>query len=150
SRPGPAGQAPLRIVGGIGMSMAICYEIAYGELVRELSADAGLLATISNDTWFGDSIGPSQHLQIAQMRSVELARPLLRATNDGVTAFVDHRGRIIGRLPRFEPGALRGTVQPRAGLTPYARWGSWPVLLLMLLLLLPALLDRRRASRTQT
>lgn len=149
SRPGPADQAPLRVAirgpeAGIGMSMAICYEIAYGDLVRELSADAGLLATLSNDTWFGDSIGPSQHLQMAQMRALELSRPLLRATNDGITAYVDHRGRLGGRLPRFEPDVLRGTVQPRTGATPYARLGSGPVLLLALLLLLPALRQRLR------
>ncbi len=144
SRPGPAGQSPLRIDGGIGMSMAICYEIAYGELVRDLSADAALLATISNDTWFGDSIGPSQHLQIARMRALELSRPLLRATNDGITALVDHRGRIAGRLSRFETGVLRGSVQPRRGTTPYARLGGWPVLMLALLLLLPALRARPR------
>ena len=149
ARPGPAGQAPLRIgsadgSAGIGMSMAICYEVAYGELVRELSAEAGLLSTISNDTWFGDSIGPSQHLQMARMRAVELARPMLRSTNDGITALIDHHGRVIDRLPRFEPGVLRGVAQPRTGATPYARLGSWPTLLLVLALLAGVLAARRR------
>jgi apolipoprotein N-acyltransferase len=145
ARPGPAGQAPLVVDGGVGMSMAICYEVAYGGLVRELSRDAGLLATISNDTWFGDSIGPSQHMQMAQMRALELGRPMLRSTNDGITALVDHRGRIVARLPRFEPGVLRASAQPRQGLTPYARFGSTTALCLAFLLLLPALRARRAA-----
>ena len=146
ARPGPADQALLRIGDGIGLSMAICYEIAYGDLVRTLSADASVIATISNDTWFGDSIGPSQHLQMAQMRALELGKPLVRATNDGITALVDHRGRVVDRLPRFEAGVLRGAVQPRSGRTPYARIGDLPVLCFAFALLLALMLHRARAN----
>ena len=146
ARPGPADQALLRIGDGIGLSMAICYEIAYGNLVRTLSADASVIATISNDTWFGDSIGPSQHLQMAQMRALELGKPLVRATNDGITALVDHRGRIVDRLPRFEAGVLRGAVQPRSGRTPYARVGDLPALCIALGLLLALMLRGARPS----
>ena len=146
ARPGPADQALLRIGDGIGLSMAICYEIAYGNLVRTLSADASVIATISNDTWFGGSIGPSQHLQMAQMRALELGKPLVRATNDGITALVDHRGRIVDRLPRFEAGVLRGAVQPRSGRTPYARVGDLPALCFALGLLLALMLRGARPS----
>ena len=143
ARPGPEGQAPLTI-GTVPAAMAICYEIAYPDLVRELADGTRILLTISNDAWFGDSIGPPQHLQIARMRALELGRPLARATNDGITALVDDRGRVLGRLPRFEPGVLAGTLQPTGGRTPFATAGSWPVVLLAVLLLLPALVGRIR------
>ena len=124
--------------------MAICYEIAYPDLVRRLALDPGLLLTISNDTWFGSSLGPEQHLQIASFRALELGRPLLRATNDGVTAVVDARGVVVDRLPRFERGVLRAQVVPRTGRTPYARFGDWIVLLLVGATLLAAQLAARR------
>ena len=133
ARSGPAKQPPL-IAGSETLAMAICYEIVYPDLVRELARDATVLVTISNDTWFGDSIGPEQHQQKARMRALELGRPLLRGTNDGVTALVDDKGREQARLPRFEPGVLTGTVQPMIGFTPFARSGSWPTVVLALVL----------------
>ncbi|HSG88658.1 MAG TPA: apolipoprotein N-acyltransferase [Pseudomonadales bacterium] len=139
ARSGAPGQAPLRI-GGRHAAVAICYEIAYPDLVRELADGTELLLTISNDTWFGASIGPDQHLQIARMRALELGKPLARATNDGITALVDARGGLGDRLPRFQPGVLTGSIQPMAGRTPFAVTGSWPTVLLAFLLLLPALL----------
>jgi apolipoprotein N-acyltransferase len=78
------------------------------------------------------------------MRSLEVGRDTLRATNDGITALIDARGRIIARIPQFKPGVLTGTVQPRAGDTPYVRVGNWPVLLFALALLAAALLFGRR------
>ena len=107
-------------------AMAICYEVAYPETMRRHAASAALLMTISNDTWFGDSIGPLQHLEIAQMRALENARWLVRATNNGVTAIVDPRGRVTARLPQFEAGVLRGEVAAMTGRTPYSRLGHWP------------------------
>lgn len=133
ARSGPSGQAPLT-AGRATVAMAICYEVVYPELVRELARDATLLATISNDTWFGDSIGPEQHLQKARMRALELGRWLVRSTNDGVTAIVDPDGREVARLPRFEPGVLEGSVLPMTGRTPFAVVGSTPTVLLSLLL----------------
>ena len=137
ARPGPADQAPLR-AGSETLAMAICYEIVYPDLVRELAKEATVLVTISNDTWFGDSIGPEQHQQMARMRALELGRWLIRATNDGVTALVDAKGLEQARLPRFEPDVLTGSVQPMTGRTPFAMTGSWPaVVLAWLLVLLP-------------
>ncbi len=134
---GPSGQTPLAL-GGFNGALVVCYEIAFGELVRRHAADAGLLLTLSNDTWFGTSIGPAQHMQIAQMRAVELGRSLLRATNNGITAVVDHRGRITARLPQFEADVLVAEFELRSGSTPYQRIGYWPVGILMALLLLVA------------
>jgi apolipoprotein N-acyltransferase len=128
--PGPARQ-PLLQLDGERAAMAICYEIVYPGLVREQAREADVLLTISNDSWFGASIGPLQHLQMAQMRALENGRWLLRGTNNGVTAIVDHRGRLTARLPQFEAGVLTGTYQIMRGSTPYTVLGDWPFLALV-------------------
>jgi apolipoprotein N-acyltransferase len=92
-----------------------------------------VLLTISNDTWFGDSIGPHQHLAIARMRALENGRWLVRSTNNGVTAIVDHLGAVRAQLPQFEPGVLSGEYQERTRRTPFNRFGPWPLYGLLLL-----------------
>lgn len=124
---------PLLMAQGHPIGTAICYEIAYPELVRQVSKEAELLLTVSNDTWFGDSLGPLQHLSMAQMRALENSKPLIRATNDGITALVDHRGNLTDTLPQFTSGMLSGKVTPRAGTTPFGILGSWPILLISFL-----------------
>jgi apolipoprotein N-acyltransferase len=116
-------------------AMAICYEIAYPDSIRQRAEGAAVLMTISNDTWFGDSIGPLQHMQIARMRAVENGRWLLRATNNGVTGIVDHDGRVTASLPQFEAGVLRGKMSVMQGRTPYNLLGHWPVLIVLLLVI---------------
>ncbi len=126
--PGPWRQ-PLLNVGAMKAALAICYEVAYPNLMRTGAAEADLLMTISNDTWFGRSIGPLQHLQIARARALENGRWLLRATNNGVTAIVDHQGQ-AQTLPQFDQGVLTGRFQLMAGRTPYNIFGdSWLVAL---------------------
>jgi len=132
---GPEHQ-PLLEFGGRRAVMAICYEVVYPELVRAQAAEAAVLMTVSNDTWFGASTGPLQHLEMAQMRALENGRWMLRATNNGVTAIVDARGQIREQLPQFERGVLRGSWQVMTGTTPYTRYGYGPVLAVALLLLL--------------
>lgn len=127
---GQAGQSPLQITvknRQISLAPYLCYEIVYGDLVAKSRAD--ILLTLSNDTWFGNSIGPDQHLQIARLRAIENGRELIRATNSGISVITDERGRITASMPQFSQQTLTATVQPRSGLTPYARFGSWPVLL---------------------
>ncbi len=109
-------------------AMAICYEIAYPESMRQRTSGAAVMMTLSNDTWFGTSIGPLQHMQIARMRAAENGRWLLRATNNGVTGIVDHHGRLVAQLPQFTEGVLRGSMQVMQGRTPYSIAGHWPVL----------------------
>jgi apolipoprotein N-acyltransferase len=92
------------------------------------------LLTVSNDTWFGESIGPHQHLEMARMRAVENGRWLLRATNNGLTAIVDPKGVLRARLPQFEEGVLRGSYETMAGRTPYNRFGDWPLEILLVTL----------------
>ncbi len=136
STPGPWRQ-PLLRVGADAAALVICYEVAYADLMRSAAAEADLLITITNDTWFGRSIGPLQHLQIAQARALENGRWLLRTANSGVTAIVDHQGRITARLPQFEQGVLAGNFQVMVGRTPYSHFGSaWLTVLCAATLLL--------------
>jgi apolipoprotein N-acyltransferase len=141
----PEDQPPITL-DDLRIAAAICYEIVYPDLVAGSAADANLLVTVSNDTWFGSSIGPHQHLQMARLRAIETGKPLLRATNDGITAAVDSRGRVTERLPQFTPGILRTTLTPRTGATPFSIHGSTPVVLFCLGLLAIAVLPARRGS----
>ena len=125
--PGDADQAPLAIH-GYRVSPFICYEIVYPGLVREYAQRADLMITISNDSWFGNSIGPLQHLQMARMRALENGRYLIRGTSNGVTAIIDERGEVTARLPRFERAVLEGEVQVMLGDTPFSRIGSMPII----------------------
>jgi apolipoprotein N-acyltransferase len=127
--PGTDDQEPLAVAGET-LAPTICYEDAYAAEQLALARRSTLLVNVTNDAWFGDSTAPHQHLDISRMRSLETGRPMLRATNDGVTALIDHDGTLIGRLAQFEPGVLTGTVEPRVGLTPYARFGNAPLLVL--------------------
>jgi len=127
---GREGQAPL-YAKGVAVAPTICYEIAYGAEQLEFFPEAQLLVNVSNDAWFGDTIAPHQHLQINQFRARESGRYMLRATNTGVTAVIDPQGRIAARMPQFEPGVVDAIVQPRQGLTPYLRWGNWPVVTIL-------------------
>jgi apolipoprotein N-acyltransferase len=111
------------------IAVSICYEDAFGEEVIRGLPEATLLVNVSNDAWFGDSFAPHQHLQMARMRSMETARPMLRATNNGVSAMIDHTGSVLARSPQFEVAVLDGEVQPRSGTTPYVIVGNWPVLM---------------------
>ena len=141
---GPPAQAPMRVAGQL-VAVNICYEDVFGEeLIHALPA-ATLMANASNDAWFGDSLAPWQHLQIGQMRALETGRVWLRANNTGITAVVSHDGRVQARLEPFVEDRLVATVQGRAGLTPFARWGNAAFLALALASLAFALGFARKA-----
>ncbi|KAB7628260.1 apolipoprotein N-acyltransferase [Alkalilimnicola sp. S0819] len=129
-------------VAGVPAAASICYEVIFPAEIAEALPHARLLLNVSNDAWFGDSLAMHQHLQMARMRAIETARPMIRATNTGITALIDHRGRVTERLPAFQTGVLRGEVQPREGGTPYVHWRDWPVVGFCLVMLIAA---RRRA-----
>ncbi|NNG13740.1 MAG: apolipoprotein N-acyltransferase, partial [Gammaproteobacteria bacterium] len=131
-------QAPLSVAGQQA-AISICYEIIFGEEVRKNIAESTMLVNVSNDAWFGRSLAPHQHFEMSRMRALETGRPLLRATNTGITAFVDHKGRVLQQAPTFSVQALSGSVQPMTGSTPYVRYGNTPVMVLVLLILLMVL-----------
>ncbi len=97
-----------------------------------------MLINISNDAWFGDSIAPHQHLQMARARALESGRYMLRATNTGISAIIDERGRISRRSPQFEPDTLLAEMRLFSGLTPYARFGNGVIIIICLLSLVLA------------
>ncbi|WP_255418847.1 apolipoprotein N-acyltransferase [Moritella sp. Urea-trap-13] len=119
----------------VHIATAICYEIAFNQtLVNTVKADTGFILTVSNDAWFGTSIGPDQHLEIARMRAFEFQRPVLRSTNTGITAVYDAQGKEAGRIAQFKKAVLRVDVIPYQGTTPFNRFGNTPLLILALLL----------------
>ena len=139
---GESGQ-PLLQAKGLQIAPYICYEVVYPEFAAGLAAQSDLLLTVSNDAWFGRSIGPLQHLQMAQMRALEAGRWMIRATNNGITVLINPYGQIIEQIPQFEQAVLYGEVAAMQGLTPYLRWRSWPLIALCVLLLGWALIRRR-------
>jgi apolipoprotein N-acyltransferase len=126
---------PLLTLAGYPVGVDICYEDAYGsEIIRALP-EAALLINASNDAWFGDSLAPHQHLEIARMRAVEAGRFLLRATNTGISAIIDQQGTVRGKAPQFEQAILSADVLPLRGSTPFAWWGNHALVVLASLLL---------------
>jgi apolipoprotein N-acyltransferase len=120
-------QEPMAVAGQ-RVAVNICYEDVFGEEVIRQLPEATLLANFTNDAWWGDSIASEQHLQMSQMRAQETGRTMLRATNTGVTAIIDERGRIRQRAPEFVSTAIHGTVQGYSGSTPFVYWGNWAFL----------------------
>ncbi len=142
-----ADEQPLLVTaGGTRLAAAICYEDAYGAEQLYALPEAAILINVSNDAWFGESIAPHQHLQVARMRALEAERPVVRATNNGISAFIDHHGAIARRVPQFEFAAMTEDIEPREGLTPYATTGNWPLLVLLGVLLSGAVAQRRMAG----
>ena len=133
---------------------AICYEITYPGIVHKLVTDAenqsdktNLLVTVSNDAWFGDSLGPYQHMQMARMRALELGMPLVRSTNDGITAVVDANGEVLKKLDRYQQQTLVYDLPLTSYQTPYRKFGLTGVYFLLLLnglVLLVSFLKSRR------
>ncbi len=138
-------QPLLEAANGEKLAVAICYEDAYGAEQLYALPDASILINVSNDAWFGDSIAPHQHLEIARMRSLEVGRATIRATNTGISAFISHTGKVLDSGAQFEPVTMTMDVQPRQGSTPYARTGNLPIVGFCLLVMVGFWL-RSRAS----
>ncbi|HSC97996.1 MAG TPA: apolipoprotein N-acyltransferase [Casimicrobiaceae bacterium] len=142
---------PALNVAGQPVAVNICYEDAFGAELIHGARDAHILVNVTNDAWYGRSIAAEQHNQIAAMRALELGRPMLRATNTGITSAIGHDGREIARLPWFMTGVLEVSIVGREGATPYLRFGDAPVLILSALLIGAAFATgRRRTLRWRT
>ena len=137
---------PLVTLAGHPAGIDICYEDAYGaEIIRALP-EAAFLVNASNDAWFGDSLAPHQHLEIARMRALETQRFLLRATNTGVSAIIDPQGRLLDVTRQFQKATLTGDIHPLSGATPFVRWGNAGVVVLAVLMLLIGVAPQRGAA----
>jgi len=157
---GAIGQPSFTVKGAQGVQRLapnICYEDLFGEELAARFVDAAkaptIMVNVSNIAWFGDSLAIDQHLQISRMRALELQRPMIRATNTGATAIIDHHGVVTYQLPRLTRGFLLGEVEGRTGNTFFANWagryGLWPVWGLAIATVLIAIGVRRYKSRTR-
>ena len=139
---------PLLQVGQHVAGVSICYEDAFPAEVLEALPEAAYLINVSNDAWFGDSLAPHQHLEIARLRALENERWLVRATNTGISAIIDHKGGVVGTVPAFERGVFTAEVEPRAGATPFVYLGNWLAVGIASVMLGAGLLVSRREERT--
>jgi len=130
---------------GSKFAVAICYEDAYGAEQLYALPEANVLINVSNDAWFGDSIAPHQHLEIARMRALEVGRNAIRSTNTGISAFIGADGTLLATGKQFEPQLMTADIEPRRGMTPYARHGNQPIIGLCLAII-GVFLIRNRAS----
>ena len=122
--------------GNIRISASICYEIAFPGLIRKTASDSNLLVTISNDTWFGRSYGPIQHLEIAQNRALEHKKTLVRSTNSGISAFITKEGKIKEKQSYFEEKSLKNEIELYKGQTFYAKYGNLPLFSILSVILM--------------
>jgi len=140
---GSGDQRPMEL-SGQKIAINICYEDAFGEEIIRQLPEATILVNVSNTAWFGRSLAQPQHLQIARMRALETGRPMLRATNTGMTAVIDPRGRVLALADPFSEAVLRGRVQGYEGVTPFVRMGNGLAAGLALLLAAAAFTARVR------
>ncbi len=134
---GPLNQ-PLMSVNEVKLGVSICYEDVFSRDINRDLPEANILVNTSNDAWFGDSLAPHQHLEIAQMRALETARPLVRSTNTGRSAFIDHHGKIMDATEQFKAQTLTATIQGRSGATPFIYFAALQPYVAILILLLAA------------
>jgi apolipoprotein N-acyltransferase len=142
-------QEPFSVQGHL-ISAAICYEVVYPDLVARNSIDSSVIMTVSNDTWFGRSIGPKQHMQMAQMRALENAKPLMRGTNNGISALVGHKGKIYQLAEQYQITVLSGIVQPRVGSTVFSKLRSWPIVFIALFICIALITTRNQHGEIKT
>jgi apolipoprotein N-acyltransferase len=142
---GAPDQPPLAVAGQ-RVAVNVCYEDVFGDEIARRATESTLLVNMSNVAWFGDSLAPAQHLQIARLRAIETGRMHLTATNTGITAAIDRDGRVLKRLAQFTEGRLEIAAQGYSGETPYVRLRDWPVVLISLAILV-FLVIRARVTR---
>jgi len=123
------------VVDNIIMHPLICYEIAYPQLIN-MGNDYSLIINVSNDAWFGDTFAPHQHLQIARLRALEAAHPVIRAANTGISAIINKNGLAVKNISLNTEGIINGEVYPSKGISPYMRFGDYPILMLIFSIML--------------
>lgn len=143
------GEAPAQplMVQGLRIATFICYEIAFPEQVLQRDGNIDMLLTVSNDAWFGHSIAQAQHLEMAQMRALELARPVLFVSNTGITAIIKPNGTVQSSVPPYQTAVLTGSVQAVSGKTLWQRYGMDPVLILTILFLVNSIRSQKKQRK---
>ena len=133
-------QENIRILDNIPISSPICFDIAFPNTVRKMNKSSLLMINVSNDTWFGNSIGPYHHLSIARVRSIENNRYTIRSTNDGISAIISNKGTIVTLLDKGKSGILEGNVKLIKNSTFYSRNGHlFFIILSFIIVLIPFL-----------
>jgi apolipoprotein N-acyltransferase len=143
-----ADDQPLLALNGHRIEASICFEDVFGSEIGARAREAAYLVNVTNDAWFADSSAPHQHLAFSRLRAMETGRWFLRSANTGISALINPDGEVVQRTPQFQQAVLRGEVEPRAGVTPYQRWGNLPAWLGSALLLLAAALWQRNRGQT--
>jgi apolipoprotein N-acyltransferase len=146
---GSTDQRPIAVAGQ-KIAADICYEDVFGEEIIRQLPEATILANFTNDAWWGRSLASRQHLQISQMRSMETGRSMLRATNTGVTAVIDHRGSVQALAREFETTVINAQVWGRSGTTPFVRWGNYAFLALAAAMIAITVLMAQRTRRQKS
>lgn len=140
---------PLLNAAGETLGVSICYEAAFGAEIIKALPEASLLVNVSNDAWFGDSIAPHQHLEMARYRALETGRYLVRATNTGISAIIGPKGNLELQAPQFETAVIAGDVKPMVGGTPYTYVGDTPVIVgVIFALVVAVIVSLRRGAQT--
>jgi len=119
------------VVDNINFIPLICYESAYPELIDMNGMNHSVILNVSNDSWFGDSLAPYQHLQISQVRALEFKRYLIRAANTGISAIIDKDGHILEQLNLNTRDLLQSHIKTYTGKSLYSRFGDYPILMLI-------------------
>lgn len=142
----PATDAGVLTLRGGSYGVLICYESIFPEEARRrVLQGAEVLVNVTNDAWYGTTPAAWQHFQAARMRAVETGRYVLRAANTGISAVIDPHGRVLDSAPWWTQTVVQGTYRLSATETPYVRWGDWPLLGCLPVLIL-SLLGRRRGE----
>src|SRR5690606_31624218 len=143
---------PMALPGQAPVQPLICYEGLFPRFTGEAAARTGVrprwILNVSNDSWFGATSGPLQHLNLASYRAIEEGLPMVRATPTGVSAGIEARGRIVPgqRLGLNVEGAIAARLPPAAPATPYSRFGEAAFVAMLLISLLAAASARIRRT----
>ena len=137
---GPDNQDNLTLINQYSVSTPICFDIAFPNTVRKMNKSSNFIINISNDTWFGASIGPHHHLSMARIRAIENNRWVIRATNDGFSAIISNKGTIVHKINKGEKSILEGRIKPIKEQSFYNSYGyllnrTFPLLLFILSIL---------------
>ena len=141
-------QRPLLIAGELA-GVTICFEDAFTSEMLDMLPEATYLVNISEDAWFGKYLSPHQRIQMSQMRAIEMARPVLRAANQGISAAIDHEGNVIDMLAQVEGHVLKTAIVPTTGATPFVRFGNASIVLVCFLLIIASTAARRLRPSTE-